>query len=603
MEGFTQRQTIELTQSNPVLVRDQPLVKGDVQALVWIVTIKKNGVPIDLTGATASLYCARALSEDGSGGTTYSAATIESGGAVKAVLPTDAANIPGPVGCMIRVTRDGASVAVAHMAVMAVDLTGDDILDEGKRIPSLDEITASIARCDAAAEKAEGAAASVGDALKQVASAIKTANGAANDARNAAGQATDGASAAKAAATTATEAATKIDDMTITATGLAAGAAPTAELIEAGGHYNIVLGLPKGDKGDPGATPQITVQVKTGEPGTAASVKQTGTAEAPVIELTIPRGDTGSLGNLTICGKAPDEAGKVELTAADVGARADDWMPTAEDVGALSGTDATLTQEGKAADAKATGDELNQLKSDIAHLLYDNAGSHNAIYRGKNLGTSVTAAQYAAIAAGTFDDLYIGDYWIINDVTYRIAAFDYYLLSGDASINIHHVTLVPDDEMYTHVMNDTDITTGGYVGSKMYTVGLNPAKTTITNAFGASHVLKHRQYLCNAVTNGKPSGGSWYDSTVELMTEQNCYGGKVFGTGNGGSTVPALYTVDKSQYPLFAFRPDMISNRTWFWLRDVVSNTFFARVGALGNAFCASASGDSGVRPAFSIIG
>lgn len=388
MEGFTQRQTIELTQSNPVLVRDQPIVKGDVQALVWIVTVKKNGVPVDLVGATASLYCARALSEDGSsgttyseaptesggttyseapaesGGTTYSEATIESGGTVKAVLPRDAANIAGPVGCMIRVTRDGASVAVARMAVMAVDLTGDDILDEGKRIPSLDEITASIARCDAAAEKAEGAAASVGDALKQVASAIEAANGATSDARNAAGQATDGASAAKAAATTATEAATKINDMTISATGLAAGAAPTAALTEVDGHYNIVLGIPKGDKGDPGATPQITVQVKTGEPGTAASVKQTGTAEAPVIELTIPRGDTGSIGSLTINGKAPDEAGKVMLTAADVRARADDWMPTAADVGALSGTDATLTQAGKAADAKATGDELNQLKSD-----------------------------------------------------------------------------------------------------------------------------------------------------------------------------------------------------------------------------------------------
>lgn len=389
MEGFMQRQTIELTQSNPVLVRDQPLVKGDVQALVWIVTVKKNGVPVDLVGATASLYCARALSEDGSsgttyseaptesggttyseaptesGGTTYSEATIEGGGTVKAVLPRDAANIPGPVGCMIRVTRDGASVAVARMAVMAVDLTGDDILDEGKRIPSLDEITASIARCDAAAEKAEGAAVSVGDALKQVASAIKAANGAASDARNAAGQATDGASAAKAAATTATEAATKINDMTISATGLAAGAAPTAALTEVNGHYNIVLGIPRGDKGDPGATPQITVQVKTGEPGTAAGVKQTGTAEAPVIELTIPRGDTGSLESLTINGKAPDAAGKVELTAADVGARADDWMPTAADVGALSGTDATLTQAGKAADAKATGDELNQLKSDL----------------------------------------------------------------------------------------------------------------------------------------------------------------------------------------------------------------------------------------------
>lgn len=144
----------------------------------------------------------------------------------------------------------------------------------------------------------------------------------------------------------------------------------------------------KGDKGEPGAkgergetgaigaTPQITVQVKTGEPGTAASVAQSGTAENPTLEFTIPqgtkgekgeKGDTGSLSSLTINGKAPDEAGKVMLTAADVGARADDWMPTAADVGALSGTDATLTQAGKAADAKATGDELNQLKTEKAN--------------------------------------------------------------------------------------------------------------------------------------------------------------------------------------------------------------------------------------------
>lgn len=118
----------------------------------------------------------------------------------------------------------------------------------------------------------------------------------------------------------------------------------------------IALTIPRGSTG---ATPQITVQVKTGEPGTAASVKQTGTAEAPVIELTIPRGDTGSIGSLTINGKTPDSAGKVELTAADVGARADDWMPTAVDVGALSGTDATLTQAGEAADAKKVGEALN----------------------------------------------------------------------------------------------------------------------------------------------------------------------------------------------------------------------------------------------------
>lgn len=252
------------------------------------------------------------------------------------------------------------------------------------------------------------------------------------------------------------------------------------------------------------------------------------------------------------------------------------------------------------------------LKKDLADLIAahktildkvtaSGAGAHNAIYRGANLGTSVTAAQYAAIKAGTFDDMYIGDYWVIGGVTYRIAAFDYYLRAGDTDLSEHHVTLVPDGQMYTHVMNDSNVTTGGYVGSKMYTAGLTQAKTTINGAFGASHILTHRQYLCNAVTNGKPSGGSWYDSTVELMTEQNCYGGKVFGAGNDGSTIPALYTVDKSQYPLFAFRPDLISNRTTFWLRDVVSAAYFAYVNASGHASYAGASGAFGVRPAFSI--
>lgn len=252
------------------------------------------------------------------------------------------------------------------------------------------------------------------------------------------------------------------------------------------------------------------------------------------------------------------------------------------------------------------------LKKDLADLIAENkaildkvtasgAGAHNSVYRGANLGTSVTSAQWAAIQAGTFDDMYIGDYWVIGGVTYRIAAFDYYLRAGDTDMTTHHVTLVPDVPMYTHVMNDTNVTTGGYVGSKMYTSGLTQAKNTINTAFGSTHVLTHRQYLSNAVTNGRPSGGSWYDSTVELMTEQNVYGGKIFGAGNDGSSVPALYTVDKSQYPLFAFRPDLISNRQTFWLRDVVSAAGFANVGSYGDAGYNGASNVLGVRPAFSI--
>lgn len=246
--------------------------------------------------------------------------------------------------------------------------------------------------------------------------------------------------------------------------------------------------------------------------------------------------------------------------------------------------------------------DVEAINGVLAKINATGAGAHNSIYRGKYLGNAVTQEQYAAISAGTFDDLYIGDYWTIGGVNYRIAAFDYYYLIGDTSCDKHHVTLVPEANMYTHVMNDTNITTGAYVGSKMYTEGLTQAKTTINSAFGAAHILNHRQYLQNAVTDGYASGGSWYDSTVELMTEQNVYGGKIFSNIQNGTALANSYTIDKSQYPLFALNPYMISNRQWFWLRDVVSADHFARVSNYGNAHYLSASNAAGVRPAFSII-
>lgn len=245
---------------------------------------------------------------------------------------------------------------------------------------------------------------------------------------------------------------------------------------------------------------------------------------------------------------------------------------------------------------------INEKHNDLAgRLNASGAGAHNAIFRGKNLGSSVTAEQYAAIKAGTFDDMYIGDYWEISGVRYRIAAFDYYLTTGDTACNEHHVTVVPDTSLYSHVMNDTNITTGAYVGSKMYTEGLTQAKTTINAAFGEGHILNHRQYLQNAVTDGYASGGSWYDSTVELMTEQNVYGGRIFSNVQNGTALPNSYTVDKSQYPLFAFRPDLISNRITYWLRDVATAAYFAFVGSRGSAYYNGASSAIGVRPAFSI--
>lgn len=246
----------------------------------------------------------------------------------------------------------------------------------------------------------------------------------------------------------------------------------------------------------------------------------------------------------------------------------------------------------------------------IAPLLFNNAGAHNAIYRGKSLGSTVTTAQYAAIKAGTFDDLYIGDYWTIGGVNYRIAAFDYYLNSGDTSCTTHHVVIVPDTCLYNAQMHNTssggyeggaaNTTAGGYVGSDMYKSNLEQAKTTIKSAF-SGHVLKHRIYLTNAVANGRASGGAWCDSEVDLMCEQMVYGSGIFSPVSDGSNVPANYRVEKSQLPLFQHEPSRICNRNNWWLRDVITASHFAIVDAAGNANCDNASSPLGVRPAFCI--
>lgn len=237
----------------------------------------------------------------------------------------------------------------------------------------------------------------------------------------------------------------------------------------------------------------------------------------------------------------------------------------------------------------------------LAQLTYDNAGAHNSIYRGKNLGTTVTEEQWEAISSGTFTDLYIGDYWVIGGVNWRIAAFDYYLNCGDTSFTKHHAVIVPDTCLYSAQMNTTNVTTGAYKGSAMYTANLTQAKSTINSAFGSSHVLSHRIYLSNATSNGRASAGEWTDSTVDLMCEHMVYGSGIFSPVSDGSNVPNNYRVEKGQLPLFALEPSRICNRDTWWLRDVITAAGFAYVSGNGSANYTDASNSFGVRPAFCI--
>lgn len=267
----------------------------------------------------------------------------------------------------------------------------------------------------------------------------------------------------------------------------------------------------------------------------------------------------------------------------------------------VTGTEQMLIHDGNGVKVITVENLHKGLQTDIdsvRNVLADGAAAHNCIYRGKNLGTSVTAEQYAAISSGKFTDLYIGDYWVIKGVTYRIAAFDYYYNCGDTNFTKHHVVIVPDTSLYKAQMNTSNVTTGGYTGSAMYKSNLAQAKTTIKAAFGSAHVLTKRELLTNAVNGNTPSGWAWFDSDVELMNEVQAYGSVAWGAHDGNG-----YNVASGdgQFPLFMFDRTKLHNREDYWLRDVASAPYFSNVSINGHANANGASYSGGVRPAFCI--
>lgn len=238
--------------------------------------------------------------------------------------------------------------------------------------------------------------------------------------------------------------------------------------------------------------------------------------------------------------------------------------------------------------------------ADAVHLGANSIPFHNSYPRCKYLGNSITDAQNTAIKNRTYDDLFIGDYWIINGVNWRIVAIDYYYNVGDTNFDKGNIIVMPDTVLYDAQMNATDTTAGAYAGSLMRTQNLNNARTIAQNAFG-SHLANHRIMLANSVDASGPSNYAWYDSDgVELPNEVQIYGTRIWGSALKGFDV----AMQKQQFPLMLFAPQFVNIRKTYWLQDVSSgsvSSFFAVVTGGGNAGNGSASSSGGVRPSVTL--
>jgi len=238
--------------------------------------------------------------------------------------------------------------------------------------------------------------------------------------------------------------------------------------------------------------------------------------------------------------------------------------------------------------------------ADAVHLGANSIPFHNAYPRCKYLGTTITDAQNTAIKNRTYDDLFIGDYWTINGVNWRIVAIDYYYNIGDTNFNKGNIIVMPDTILYNAQMNETNTTAGAYAGSLMRTQNLNNARTIAQNAFG-SHLANHRIMLANSVDTSGPNSWAWYDSDgVELPNEVQIYGTRVWGSTLKGFDV----ATQKQQFPLLALAPQFVSTRQTYWLQDVSSSSvssLFTRVPGYGNADSFDASASRGVRPSVTL--
>ena len=233
-------------------------------------------------------------------------------------------------------------------------------------------------------------------------------------------------------------------------------------------------------------------------------------------------------------------------------------------------------------------------------------GLKRSFYRGKNLGNTITSDQSAHIKDGTFKDLFVGDYWLINDIRWRIAD---YIRYGTSDSRTTGVCVIPDTVLLTdQQMNTSNTVTGGYVSSAMNTTYINNAVEIAVSAFGDEHVNNITFVGCSGVNNGAEAGVIYVsDKRAVLPSEQEVFGCMINtykrygidGWPQGGS--------NKTQLALFALNPELIwrtpdgSTTGGWWLRDIASSACFCAVWDNGRPGITHASNKWGVRPLFAI--
>lgn len=259
--------------------------------------------------------------------------------------------------------------------------------------------------------------------------------------------------------------------------------------------------------------------------------------------------------------------------------------------------------------SKATANAASATASAAATVVGGYAGiEHRNHYRGKNLGTSITDAQKTAISSGTFDDIFIGDYWNINNVIWIVADIDYWMNVGDTNFNKHHLVITPSNASVNAEsavrMHSTNDTSGGYANTELRSTGLSNWRSKFSSAFG-NMLLTHREVLTTEAVDGIPTKSSWFDVDVDIPEATMILGyplERYLIPSASGMT--AFNSAPYGQLAICRLNQPIIIGRVGFWFRDILSTGTFGAMNAYKSIYAAVATSDAyyRIRP-FAAIG
>ena len=210
---------------------------------------------------------------------------------------------------------------------------------------------------------------------------------------------------------------------------------------------------------------------------------------------------------------------------------------------------------------------------------------HRNIFRGQCLGESITAEQLTAIRDGSFEDLYVGDYWEKDNVRYRIADINYWKGVGyQESVQKNHILIVPDTILGSGQMYTSNSTSGGYRNSAMKNARLNQIANSLPDAF-KNILISHRMF----------SDGTWFTTSVDLMNEVMVHGTYICADNNNRQTS------DTQQLSLFRLCPELKSIGQNYWLRNVAGSQTYTLISQYGDASSDMATSTYGIRPVFAV--